>query len=59
MTHPAQSVIEELAVIAILQGKTRGQFIRENTSTSTAKVEYQDWSNGYTWAMNDLAVSRG
>jgi len=58
MKRLSQTEMEDIAVKAIQQGKTRGGFIRENTFTSTTKVELQDWSNAYSWAIRYLAAAR-
>ena len=43
-----------LAKQALVDGKTRGLFIREHTSDETETKEYQEWSDAYSIAMQEL-----
>ena len=43
-----------LAKLALKYGRTRGQFIRENASPDTDRADLQDWSDAYTYAMQEL-----
>lgn len=42
------------AVEAIRSGFTRGRFIRENTKTGAPTREYQEWSDAYTHALQEI-----
>jgi hypothetical protein len=41
----------KLAKVAIKNGSTRGQFIRENTSRTATTKELQLWSDAYSLAI--------
>lgn len=44
----------KLAKIALKYGRTRGQFLRDNSSLDADSKDLQSWWDAYTYAMQEI-----